>query len=92
MLEVFRAPQRRGVLAGLLVERAHDRPASVVFLGAFVTAPGPSLLDVEPPDVADRYRRQAVEDGEGWYLPASDAFLERWGVRGPELRAVVGPA
>ena len=52
-----------------------------MYLGAFVTAPGESLLDVEPPAVAERYRRQVPEDGEGWYLPATAAFLEQWGVR-----------
>ena len=80
-----------GVLAGPLAERAHDRLASVVFFGAFVTAPGQSLLDVEPPDVAERYRRQAAEDGEGWYLPATDAFLEQWGIGDAAARAFVGP-
>ena len=70
-----------GVLAGPLAERVGDRLSSVVYLGAFVTAPGESLLDVEPGDVADRYRRQVAGDGEGWYLPATDAFLEQWGIR-----------
>ena len=59
-----------GVLAGPLAERAEQRLASVVYLGAFVTGPGQSLLDVEPPEVAERYRRQVAEAGEGWYLPA----------------------
>ncbi len=60
------------------------------YLGAFVTAPGESLLDVEPGDVADRYRRQVAGDGEGWYLPATDAFLEQWGIRDASTRAWVG--
>jgi pimeloyl-ACP methyl ester carboxylesterase len=80
-----------GVLAGPLVERVEDRLASVVYLGAFVTAPGESLLDVEPADVADRYRRQVAEDGEGWYLPATDAFLKQWGIRDGTMRSWVGP-
>ncbi|MGO8824162.1 MAG: alpha/beta fold hydrolase [Acidimicrobiales bacterium] len=79
-----------GVLAGPLAERVGDRLASVVYLGAFVTAPGESLLDVEPGDVADRYRRQVAGDGEGWYLPATDAFLEQWGIRDASTRAWVG--
>jgi pimeloyl-ACP methyl ester carboxylesterase len=69
-----------GVLAGPLAERAEGRLASVVYLGAFITAPGQSLLDVEPPQVAERYRRQVAEAGAGWFLPASDAFLEQWGI------------
>lgn len=80
-----------GVLAGPVAERAGDRLASVVYLGAFVTAPGESLLDVEPPEVAERYRRLAAEEGRGWYVPASDAFLEQWGVTDEDQRAFVGP-
>jgi pimeloyl-ACP methyl ester carboxylesterase len=80
-----------GVLAGPLAAVAPDRLATVVYLAAFVAGPGESLLDVEPPDVAERYRRRVAEDGEGWYLPATDAFLEQWGVTDPLLRAWVGP-
>ena len=71
--------------------RAEERLASVVYLGAFVTAPGQSLLDVEPPEVAERYRRQVAEEGDGWFLPASDAFLEQWGIEDAAQRAWVGP-
>jgi len=80
-----------GVLAGPLAERAEDRLASIVYLGAFVTGPGECLLDVEPPEAAERYRRLVAEDGEGWYLPATDAFLAQWGVTGAAARAWVGP-
>ena len=80
-----------GVLAGPLAERAEERLASIVYLGAFVTAPGQSLLDVEPPEVAERYRRQVAEEGDGWFLPASDAFLEQWGIQDAAQRAWVGP-
>ena len=38
-----------------------------------------------------RYRRQVREDGEGWYLPATAAFLEQWGIRDEVLRSWVGP-
>jgi pimeloyl-ACP methyl ester carboxylesterase len=79
-----------GVLAGPVAERAGSRLASVVYLGAFVTSPGESLLDVEPPEVAERYRRQVTDTGEGWYLPASDAFLEQWGIEDEAQRAWVG--
>ena len=79
-----------GVLAGPLAEQAGNRLAAVVYLGAFITSPGQSLLDVEPPEVAERYRHQVADTGEGWFLPASDAFLEQWGVEDPDLRAWVG--
>jgi len=80
-----------GILAGPLAERAEARLASIVYLGAFITGSGQSLLDVEPPDTAERYRRQVSENGEGWYLPASDAFLEQWGIRDQAMRRWVGP-
>lgn len=80
-----------GVLAGPLAERAGDRLASVVYLGAFVAAPGQSLLDVEPPEVAEHYRHLAAAEGAGWRVPASDAFLEQWGLHDAALRAWVGP-
>ena len=81
-----------GVLAGPLAERVGDRLSSVVYLGAFATAPGESLLDVEPADVADRYRRQVADEGEGWYLPATDAFLEQWGISDETMRSWSGRA
>ncbi len=80
-----------GVLAGPLAERAGRRLASIVFLAAFVTAPGQSLLEVEPPDVAARYRKLVNESGDGWYLPATDQFLEQWGITDQRLRAWVAP-
>jgi pimeloyl-ACP methyl ester carboxylesterase len=79
-----------GILAGPLAERAEARLASVTYLGAFVTAPGESLLDVEPPEVAARYRQQVAETGDGWFLPASDAFLQQWGIHGAAERAWIG--
>ena len=80
-----------GILAGALAERVEERLASVVYLGAFVTEPGQSLLDVEPPEVAERYRRQVADEGDGWFLPSSDSFLEQWGIEDAALRAWVGP-
>jgi pimeloyl-ACP methyl ester carboxylesterase len=80
-----------GVLAGPVVERAGQRLASVVYLAAFITAPGQSLLDVEPPEVAERYRREVAEHGMGWYLPATPQFLEQWGLRDADRRAWVAP-
>ena len=80
-----------GVLAGPLAARAEERLASVVYLGAFITAPGQSLLDVEPPEVAEHYRHEVAESGAGWFLPASPAFLEQWGIADVAQRAFIGP-
>ncbi len=80
-----------GVLAGPVAERAAGRLASVTYLAAFIAAPGQSLLDAEPPEVAQRYRDLAASDGGGWRVPASPAFLDQWGVTDPVLRDRVGP-
>jgi len=79
-----------GVLAGPIAERAEGALGAVVLAGAFVAAPGESLADVEPPELAARYAELAAR-GDGWRVPASDAFLDQWGVTDPGLRAFVGP-
>ncbi|WP_432152238.1 alpha/beta fold hydrolase [Streptomyces sp. bgisy029] len=80
-----------GVLAGPVAERAAGRLASVTFLGAFLVRPGECLLDVEPPETAQRYRALAAAGGEGWYLPADASFLAQWGITDEELAAWVAP-
>ena len=80
-----------GVLAGPVAERAPGRLASVTYLAGFVAQPGQSLADVEPPDVAARYDALAASDGDGWFVPASERFLDQWGVARPALRALIGP-
>lgn len=80
-----------GVLAGPVAERVAGGLASVTFLAAFIAQPGQSLLDVEPPDVARRYRELAASAGDGWFVPASPQFLDQWGVTSGALRARVGP-
>jgi pimeloyl-ACP methyl ester carboxylesterase len=79
-----------GVLAGPVAQAAGDRVGRVVAMGAFLADPGEGLADVEPPEVVDRYRQLAADEGQGWRVPASPAFMEQWSV--PEaLRARVGP-
>lgn len=80
-----------GVLAGPVAERLAGRLASVTYLAAFIAAPGQSLLDAEPPEVAQRYRDLATSAGDGWRVPASPAFLDQWGVTDPALRDQIGP-
>jgi hypothetical protein len=63
----------------------------VVLAGGFHARPGQSLLDVEPPETAARYRALAAERGDGWRVPATDAFLAQWAVTDPRLVAFVGP-
>jgi pimeloyl-ACP methyl ester carboxylesterase len=80
-----------GILAGPVAERAAGLLASVTYLGAFVARPGQCLLDVEPPEVAQRYRELAASGGDGWRVPASPSFLAQWGISDPALRARLGP-
>lgn len=80
-----------GILAGPIAERAGDRLSSIVYLAGFVTAPGQSLLDVQPPEVALRYRALAESAGDGWFLPATDQFLDQWGVTDEAMRHHVAP-
>lgn len=80
-----------GVLAGPVAEVAQQRLATIVYLGAFIAAPGECLLDVEPVATAARYRELVAAEGDGWRLPASDAFLEQWGVTDPAAQAWVRP-
>lgn len=79
-----------GILAGPVAHRADGRLASVVFLASFLADPGQSLLDVEPAAVVARYRDIVATEGDGWRLPASDAFLDQWGVTDPDLRRWAG--
>ena len=80
-----------GILAGPVVDRSGGAVTRVSFLGAFLADPGECLLDVEPPETAARYRSLAAEQGDGWRIPASPAFLDQWGVTDPTQRAVVAP-
>jgi pimeloyl-ACP methyl ester carboxylesterase len=80
-----------GILAGPVAEHAAGRLASVTYLAAFIARPGQCLLDLEPPDVARRYREIAATAGEGWFVPPSPQFLEQWGITGRALRARVAP-
>lgn len=80
-----------GVLAGPVVEACADRIRSVVFAGAFYVRPGQRLLDVEPPAVAEHYTALARDEGDGWRLPATTAFLAQWAITDPVLQAFVGP-
>ena len=78
-----------GVLAGPVAKQAAGRLTSVTFLAAFIARPGQCLLDVEPPDVARRYRDLAASAGEGWFVPASPQFLDQWGLTDGPRRAQV---
>ena len=80
-----------GILAGPLAERCHQRLSCVIYAGAFYTYSGESLLSIEPPKTVQHYDSQVTQFGDGWYLPASDQFLDQWGISNLELKRFVGP-
>jgi hypothetical protein len=67
-------------------ERAHLRTS-----GTGIATHDESLLDVEPPETAARYRSLAAASPGGDVVPATDAFLDQWGVTDPAARAWVAP-
>ena len=63
------------------MEHIHRRVRSLVFLDALLDAGGETVLDVVPADLARAIPEAAAREGEGWYLPTSDASF--YGVSDP---------
>lgn len=70
-----------GVVASGAMELIHHRVRSLVFLDALLTRGGETVLDVVPGDLARAIPEAAAREGEGWYLPTSDASF--YGVTDP---------
>lgn len=64
-----------GMVVAGAAERAPARIAALVYLDAFVPAPGGSLFDHIPPERAAAFREAARERGEGWRVPPPDASI-----------------
>ena len=69
------------VVAGAMEEIA-DRVRKVIFLDAFMPLSGESVLDLIGPERAGAALTTARRDGEGWYLPTTDASY--YGVSGAD--------
>ncbi len=52
----------------------------LIYLDAFVPENGQSVLDLLPPDIQTAFRDLARTHGNGWRIPASEAFLSLWGL------------
>jgi pimeloyl-ACP methyl ester carboxylesterase len=59
-----------GMVATAVADRMTANLSQLVYLDAFVPRDGQSLFDLHPPDVRDRMRAAAQQDGEGWRVPA----------------------
>jgi pimeloyl-ACP methyl ester carboxylesterase len=60
------------------MERIADRVRSVVWLDAHKPKAGESVFDLIGPERAERMTAMAAADGEGWFIPTSDASW--WGL------------
>jgi pimeloyl-ACP methyl ester carboxylesterase len=69
------------------MERISDRVRAVVWLDAHLPLVGESIFDLIGTERAERMLAMAAEDGEGWYIPISDASW--WGLSDPEQIAWV---
>lgn len=57
-----------GMVVAGAADRMHQRIKSLVFLDAFIPTPGKSMLDLQPPEAAQRMRDEARTEGEGWRI------------------------
>ena len=58
-----------GMVVTGVAARAAARVAHLVYLDAFVPAPGQALLDLTAPERAEAMREAARSQGEGWRVP-----------------------
>jgi pimeloyl-ACP methyl ester carboxylesterase len=58
-----------GMVATGVADREAVRIAQLVYLDAFVPRDGQSVFDLHPPEVRERMRAVAEQDGEGWLVP-----------------------
>jgi pimeloyl-ACP methyl ester carboxylesterase len=70
-----------GVVANGAMEQIADRVRYLVYVDAQLPRTGESMLDLVGPEGAGKMRALVDEQGEGWYLPATDASY--WGVTDP---------
>lgn len=57
-----------GMVVASVADRLSQRVKSLVFLDAFIPAAGKSLLDMQPPETAQRMRDEARTEGDGWRI------------------------
>jgi pimeloyl-ACP methyl ester carboxylesterase len=69
------------------MERIAYRVRCVVWLDAHMPKAGESVFDLIGPERAERMTAMAAADGEGWFVPTSDASW--WGLSGPDQIAWV---
>ncbi|MBB2946301.1 pimeloyl-ACP methyl ester carboxylesterase [Actinoplanes lutulentus] len=70
-----------GAVACGAMEQVADRVRSLVLVDAHMPESGQSVLDLVGPERAAALRQRVKEQGEGWFVPVSDASW--WGLTDP---------
>jgi pimeloyl-ACP methyl ester carboxylesterase len=71
-----------GMVISGVADRASQHVSQLVYIDAFLPAPGQSVLDLVAPQRSAQFRELAQLEGDGWLVPAPQ----------PELYGVVEPA
>ena len=72
-----------GMVVGGVAGRRGDQVKSIVYLDAHIPRHGMSMVDMNPPERAESFRK-AAEAHNGWQIPPHSA--EYYGVRDPALQ------
>jgi pimeloyl-ACP methyl ester carboxylesterase len=78
-----------GIVITGVAEHAVSRLNRLLYVDAFIPCDGQSALDLLPETVAQSFRRQANDQGEGWRLPAGEKQLDMWGLKAGPAREFV---
>ncbi len=78
-----------GMIITGVAEHALHRLNRLVYVDAFIPFDGQSALDLLPETVAQSFRQQAANTGEGWRLRAGEGHLDMWGLKSGPSRDFV---
>ena len=78
-----------GMIITGVAEHALNRLNLLVYVDAFIPCDGQSALDLLPETIAQSFRQQADNTGEGWRLRASEKQLDMWGLESGHARDFV---
>ena len=70
-----------GMIIAGAAEFVRERLAQLVYVDAFIPDDGQSVLDFMPESNQTALHNLARTEGDGWRLPASEARLDRWGLK-----------
>ncbi len=70
-----------GMIITGVAEKALNRLCGLVYADAFIPSDGQSALDLLPETVAQMFRQQADDAGEGWRLRGGEGQLDMWGLK-----------